>query len=315
MKMRSIESKQWLVIQPLCLCLKKVHFSFFFSYKFLPLQLFFSKLRVKHKFAYILIPVLLVCIAVGASGAPKSQIFPSEFTYETVPFGSTESEIIGWLERQPGVVVHKDEGVSISNFASYEPIGPFFSHGVRKNGRQEASLEGRLVRKYIINGCASVFPKVFRMELYFVQGLSYLAEYRLFMVWCMSHVTVGTMNEVYTAEMEKRVVLHRAPDSIWAPTTYYETYRANADTVIGVPTPTDYLLLLDVRPHPAIVSLWQFDNGAAFFMMNDNGMLHFREYLLVSRDGWSNYLKGLAEMQMSLSERFTSSKKSQPAKK
>ncbi len=268
---------------------------------------------MKHKFTYILILALVFCAATGVSGAPKNQIFPSEFTYETVPFGYTESEVLGWLERQPGVVVLKDEGVSI-NFTSYEPIAPFFAQGAKKNERQEASLDGRLVRKYIIKGCSAVFPKVFRMELYFVPGTSYLSEHRLFMVWCMSHVNVGTMNEVYTAEMEKRVALRGVPDSIWAPTTFYETYRADSDTVVGVSTATDYLLILNVRPHPAIVSLWQMDNGAGFFMMNDKGMLQFREYLLVHRDGWSDYLKGLAEMQTPISERFSPSRKPKRSK-
>lgn len=248
--------------------------------------------------------VLLLCVTVDVSSAQrKKSVAPPELDYHVIPFGKTEAEVLAWLELQPGVIVSKDENVNINNFLSYQPIAPFFTGGVRQNEQQQSVLHSSLVKKYIVRNSSAAFPGTFNVELYFVRNASYFSEYKLFVVWCMSRVEAGSMRDIYTKELEKRIERLGTPSDIWESTTFFGTYHMAADSTV-VLSPTGSYTTSVVRPQSANVTLWQMDEGAAFFMMTDNRMLQFKEYLFVYSDGWGQYLKALAEVQTPLSERF-----------
>jgi hypothetical protein len=257
---------------------------------------------------------LILCVEmVGARGTTQKRI--SEVDYKSFPFGKTEAEVLKWVEQHENVVLQRDETVSVNHIICYKPIEPFFTSGVSMSESQVPYLHNRIVRKYTMKRCTSIFPNMFRIELFFVRTMEYMAEYRLFMAWCMSRVEAGKMDEIYTDELEKRVALFGTPGNIWEGTTSIgASYHLDPDVeseANATVSPTTV-----GQPLPANVTLWQHEDGSSFFMMTDNGMLHFKEFLFVWSAGWGDYLRALVEIQTPLAERFISSRKNQqPAKK
>ncbi len=218
---------------------------------------------------FFLTLVVHTMVVVGAFAAPK-QMFT--LVYKNLPFGKTEKEIVEWLEEQDNVVVYEDRAVVINQIMCYKPIAPFFEGGVKASD-DGPQFYNYFIKKYTVERCYGIFANTFRADFYFVRDESNV--FRLFMVHRVCRVESGAMKDIYGDELKLRIKEFGSPSNSWESTS------------TGATRTTSERLL------PAKVTMWQEDSGSVFFMMADNGMLQFREFLFVWSPGWSMYQKAL----------------------
>ncbi len=228
-------------------------------------------MKLKVVFAVALVQCAIVMSAAGASNDPKPMF---SLTYKELPFGKAQEDILGWLEEQDKVVVYEDKSVSVNQFYCYQALTPYFSSGVRKTDSQGPQFYNYLIKKYVVERCGSIFPNTFRADFYFVKG-DKEDKYKLFMVYKVQRVESGAMKDLYAKEMESCLKEYGKASRSWE-TNSTGSNKANNDRLI-----------------PASVTQWDFSDGSVFFMMADNGMQQYKEFLFVSNSGWSTYLKSL----------------------
>ncbi|MDR2813084.1 MAG: hypothetical protein LBB79_00285 [Prevotellaceae bacterium] len=193
---------------------------------------------------------------------------------KSIPFGKTNTEIITWLEDLKELAVYEDRAASVNKFFCFSALQPFFSSGVQKNKKQEPQFHSHFVKKYIVERCHSAFPYTFRLDLYFVRGTE--QKYTLLMAHRVCRVESGAMKDIFRQELEAREKKFGNPDNVWK--TFYGTCGNDERNESAL---------------PARVAQYINENGYVFFMMNDNGMLQFKEFLYVCSEGWSSYLRQL----------------------
>jgi hypothetical protein len=196
---------------------------------------------------------------------------------ESIPFGKTNAEVITWLESLRGFTVYEDRIADANKFYCFSAVQPFFKPGVKKNEVQEVEFHPHLVKKYVVEQCHSIFPYTFRFDLYFARNVE--QKYTLFMVHRVCRVEPGAMKDIFRHELEEREKIFGSPVKVWTTTYFkYDSEKKNEHTL------------------PAQVAQYLNKNGAVFFMMNDNGMLQFKEFLYVCSEGWNSYLQQLEKL-------------------
>jgi hypothetical protein len=193
---------------------------------------------------------------------------------ESIPFGKTSAEVTIWLESLNSCTVYEDRIADANKFYGFSSLQPFFKPGIQKNEIQGVEFHPHLVKKYVVEQCHATFPYTFRFDLYFVR--SEKQKYTLFMAYRVCRVESGAMKDIFRRELEEREKKFGKPLKVWQ-TSYSkcDSKKRNEQTL------------------PALVAQYLDKSGAVFFMMNDNGLLQFKEFLYVHSDGWSSYLQQL----------------------
>jgi hypothetical protein len=197
-----------------------------------------------------------------------------------IPFGKTNTEVIAWLESLNNLVVYEDYSANVNKFYSFEAIQPFFTPGVQKDRHNnEVQFYPYLIKKYTVELCHSVFPSTFRFDLYFVRNLE--QKYTLFMVYRVCRVESGVMDELFRHELVAREKKFGKPSNVWK--TSYDCGGSDGNEK-------------SEQTLRAQVAQYFSEKGVVFFMMNDNGLLQFKEFLYVSLEGWNTYLRQLEKV-------------------
>jgi hypothetical protein len=230
-----------------------------------------AKIRVKHGVAALAAIALMLPCAKAATTVAMS----FSGNREHIPFGKTHTEVIAWLESMNELSVYEDHTVGVSTFYRFSALQPFLALGVQSaNNPSKTSFYPHFTKKYTVERSHTLFPSTFRMDLYFVRGAE--QAYRLFMVYRVCRVEAGSMQSIFQTELEEREKKNGKPAGVWQ-----SSYLRRAEDKKSE------------RALPAQVAQYTSDNSIVFFMMNDNGMLQFKEFLYVCAEGWSSYLRQL----------------------